>query len=62
MKAKQTDRKLTDVTALAVLVARQAGISCVVASYHSSVVVDDRVQVINGGLLHIVLLAYAELA
>lgn len=62
MKANQTDGKLTDVAALAVLVARQAGVSCVMASYHSSVVVDDCVQVINGGLLHIVLLANAELA
>lgn len=32
------------------------------ASDHSPVVVDDGVQVVDGGLLHVVLLADAELA
>ena len=56
-----TDCTLTDITALAVLVTRQASVGRVVASYHSSIVVDDCIQVIDRWLLHLVLLADAEL-
>lgn len=52
----------TDVAALAVLVAGQPGVGGVVPSDHPPVVVDDSVQVVDGGLLHVVLLADAELA
>jgi len=53
--------RLTDVTALAVLVAGQPGVGRVVASDHPPVMVDDGVQVVDGRLLHLVLLADAEL-
>lgn len=59
---KTTGGTLTDVAALTVLVARQPGVGCVVASYHPSVVVDDCVQVIDRRLLHLILLADTELA
>lgn len=58
---KPTGGTLTDVAALTVLVAGQPGVGRVVASYHPSVVVDDRVQVVDRRLLHLVLLADAEL-
>lgn len=53
---------LTNITALAVLITRQASVGCVVASYHSSIVVDDCIQVVDGGLLHLIFLTNAELA
>lgn len=56
-----TDCTLTDITALAVLVARQPSIGCVVATYHSSIVVDDCIQVIDGWLLHLIFLPDTEL-
>ncbi len=56
-----TDCTLTNITALAVLVTWQASVGRVVASYHPSIVVDDGVQVIDGGLLHLILLTNAEL-
>lgn len=52
---------LTNITTLAVLITWQASVSRVVASYHSSIVVDDCIQVIDGGVLHLVLLANTEL-
>lgn len=55
------ERSLTNITALAVLVARQSSVSCVVTSDHPSVVVNDGIQVVDGGLLHVVLLADTEL-
>lgn len=54
-------RTLTNIAALAVLITRQASVGRVVASYHSSIVVDDCIQVIDGGLLHLVLLADTEI-
>lgn len=56
-----TDCRLTNITALAVLITWQASVSCVVASYHSPVVVDDCIQVVDGGMLHLILLANTEL-
>lgn len=52
---------LTNITALAVLVTWQASVGRVVASYHSSIVVDDCIQVVDGWLLHLILLANTEL-
>ena len=58
---KLSDCTLTNVTALAVLVTWQASIGCVVASNHSSVVIDDCIQVVDGRLLHLILLPDTEL-
>lgn len=58
---KPTGGTLTDVAALTVLVARQPGVGRVVASYHPSIVVDDRVQVVDRRLLYLILLADTEL-
>lgn len=55
-------RTLTNVAALAVLVAGQPSVGGVVAPNHPPVVVDDCIQVINGGLLQLLLQADAELA
>lgn len=52
---------LTNIAALAVLVTRQTSIGCVVASYHSSIMIDDGIQVIDRRLLHFILLANTEL-
>lgn len=52
--------RLTNVTALAVLVAWQASVGGVVAADHSSVVVDDGIQVVDGGLLHLFLILLAD--
>lgn len=62
MSCSCTERKPTNVAALAVLVAGQPRVGGVVPSDHPPVVVDDGVQVVDGGLLHVVLLADAELA
>lgn len=61
MGIKLNDHTLTNITALAVLVTWQASVGCVVASYHSSIVVDDCIQVVDRGLLHLILLANTEL-
>lgn len=61
MGTKLKDCALTNITALAVLITRQASVGCVVASDHSSIVVDDSVQVVDGGLLHLIFLTNAEL-
>lgn len=53
--------RLTNITALAVLVTWQASVGSIVASYHSSIVVDDRIQVIDRRLLHLIFLANTEL-
>lgn len=53
--------RLTNITALAVLVTWQPSVGSIVASYHSSIVVDDRIQVIDRRLLHLILLANTEL-
>ena len=58
---KLSDCTLTNITALAVLVTWQASIGCVMASNHSSIVIDDRIQVVDGRLLHLILLADTEL-
>lgn len=55
------DCTLTNIAALAVLVTWQPSVGCVVTSYHSSIVVDDCIQVVDGGLLHLILLANTEL-
>lgn len=54
--------KLTDIAALTVLVAWQTSVGRVVAPNHSSIVIDDCIQVINGGLLHLIFHANTELA
>lgn len=61
MFSRFIDCSLTNVAALAVLITGQASVSRVVASYHSSVVVDDCVQVVDGRVLHFVFLADTEL-
>lgn len=55
------DCALTNIAALAVFVTWQASIGCVVTAYHPSIVVDDCIQVVDGGLLHLILLANTEL-
>lgn len=55
------DCTLTNIAALAVLVTWQPSVGCVVTSYHSSIVVDDCIQVVDRGLLHLILLANTEL-
>lgn len=56
-----TDCALTNIAALAVLVTWQASIGCVVTTDHSSIVVDDCIQVVDRGLLHLILLANTKL-
>lgn len=54
--------KLTNIAALTILVAWQPSVGRVVAPNHSSIVIDDCIQVINRRLLHLIFHADTELA